>query len=252
MSASAHRLEHNGASLAFTESGAGPVLLLLHGGLSDSTTDFGTVIPRLESRFRVVALDTRGHGRSSWGETPLSYAGFADDAAALLRKIGGGPAVVMGLSDGGITGFLLAGRHPGLVARLIAIGASADISGDTPHGGPAIRELTAAIFETQQPERLAAWLAVSPEPDRVRPFIDALMREVWRPSVYVTPDELARIAAPTAIVLGDRDEYVTRGHADTLRQAIPGSVLSVIPACGHLVFESNPDATWPVIESLLS
>ena len=252
MSASVQRLEHNGASLAFTESGAGPVLLLLHGGLSDSVSDFGTVIPRLQSRFRVVALDSRGHGRSSWGDTPLSYAAFADDAAAVLREIGGRPAVVMGLSDGGITGFHLAGRHPELVARLVAIGASADISGDTTHGGPAIREFTAAKFAAQQPERLAAWLAVSPEPDRVRPFIDALMREVWRPPVYVTPDELARIAAPTAIVLGDRDEYVTLAHATELQRTIPGSVLAVIPACGHLVFDSNPGAAWRLIDPLLS
>lgn len=251
MSASAHRLEHHGASLAFTESGEGPVLLLLHGGLSDSATDFGTIIPRLQSRFRVVAVDTRGHGRSSWGDTPLSYANFADDAAAVLREIGEGPAAVMGLSDGGISGFHLAVRHPELVARLIAIGASADISGDTPNGGPAIREYTAAMFAAQHPERLAAWLAESPEPDRVLPFIDALMREVWRPPVYVTREVLARIAAPTAIVLGDRDEYVTLAHADRLHRTIPGSLLKVIPECGHLIFESNPTAAWRAIQPLL-
>jgi pimeloyl-ACP methyl ester carboxylesterase len=209
------------------------------------------VIPRLASRFRVVALDTRGHGRSTWGGTPLSYAAFADDAAALLRAVGGGPAIVLGLSDGGISGFHLAVRHPELIARLIAIGASADISGDTPHGGPAIRELTAAIFEAEQPTRLATWLAASPEPDRVRPFIDALMREVWRPPVYLTPSELARIGVPTAIVIGDRDEYVTLAHANVLHRTIPGSLLKVIPDCGHLIFESNPAAAWATIGPLL-
>lgn len=252
MNASAHRLEHNGASLAFTVTGEGPVLLLLHGGLSDSGTDFGTVIPRLQSRFRIVALDSRGHGRSTWGSTPLSYLTFADDAAAVLREVGSVPAVVMGLSDGGISGFHLAAKYPQRVARLIAIGASADMSGDSREGGPAIRQFTAAMFEAEQPGRLAAWLTASPEPDRVRPFIDALMREVWRPPVYITPGELARIVAPTAIVIGDRDEYVTLAHAAELQRAIPGSVLKVIPACGHLIFESNPAAAWPVIESLLS
>ncbi len=232
--------------------GEGPVLLLLHGGLSDAATDFGAVIPRLQSRFRVVSPDTRGHGRSTWGDTPLSYAAFADDAAALLREVGGGPATVLGLSDGGITGFHLAVRHPELVARLIAIGASADLSGDTPHGSPAIRQFTAAMFAAQQPERLAAWLAVSPEPGRVRPFIDALMKEVWRPPVYITPGQLAQIAVPTAIVLGDRDEYVTLAHAAELQRTIPGSVLTVIPDCSHLIFESNPVAAWRLLDPLLA
>ncbi len=238
--------------LTYEVSGAGPMLLLLHGGLSNSRADFGTVIPRLQARFRVAAMDTRGHGRSTWGGTPLAYPAFADDAAALLRELGGGPAVVMGVSDGGISGFHLALRHPQLVARLIAIGASADISGDTPPGGPAIREFTAAMFEAQQPERLAAWLAMSPEPERVRPFIDALMREVWRPPVYVTREELARIKAPTALVFGDRDEYVTLAHAAELQRSIPGSILSMVANSGHLIFESNPAAAWTTINRLLS
>lgn len=251
MSGSTHHLEYEGASLAFTVQGEGPTLLLLHGGLSDSATDFGTVIPRLQSRFRIVAPDTRGHGRSTWGGTTLSYAALADDAAALLREVGGGPATVMGISDGGISGFHLAARHPELVARLIAIGASADISGDTPHAGTAVRRYDSAMFETQQPERLAGWLAASPEPELVRPFIDALMHEVWRSPVYVTADDLTRIVAPTAIVIGDRDEYVTQAHATALKGMIPGSILAVVPDCGHLIFESNPAMSWPVIESLL-
>jgi len=156
------------------------MLLLLHGGLSDASADFGTVIPRLQSRCRVAALDTRGHGRSTWGNTPLSYAAFADDAAALLREVDGGPAVVIGLSDGGISGFHLAARHPELVARLIAIGASADISGDTPLGGPAIRQFTSGMFALQQPARLARWRQLSPQPDLVMRFIDALMVESRR------------------------------------------------------------------------
>ncbi len=252
MSTATDHLHHAGASLAYSVHGEGRPLLLLHGGLSDSATDFGTVIPRLQSRFRIVAPDTRGHGRSTWGGTSLSYAAFADDAAALLQEVGGGPATVMGISDGGISGFHLAARHPGLVARLIAIGASADISGDTPDAGGAVRRYTAPMFEAHQPERLAAWLAVSPEPDRVRSFVDALMREVWRAPVYISAEELARIGAPTAIVLGERDEYVTQAHALRLHGLIPGSVLAVIPACGHLIFESNPDRAWPVIESLLA
>jgi pimeloyl-ACP methyl ester carboxylesterase len=247
-----HHLKHRSAALAFTSHGDGPLLLLLHGGLSDAATDFSAVIPRLAARFRVVALDTRGHGRSAWGDTPLSYAAFADDAAALLRHVGGGPATVMGLSDGGISGFHLAVRHPELVARLIAIGASADISGDTPGGGPMIRQLTAAMFAAQQPERLAAWLAVSPEPGRVMPFIDALLREVWRPPVYITRGQLAQITAPTVIVLGDRDEYVTQAHGAELSRTIPGSILAVIPDCGHLIFDSNPAAAWQLLGPLLA
>ena len=123
-SAAVRYLHHAGAALAYRVWGAGPTLLLLHGGLSDVESDFGSIFPRLGERFTVVAMDTRGQGRSSWGGGPLSYRGFAEDAAALLEELGGGPATVMGLSDGGIAGLHLASHHPSAVARLITIGAS--------------------------------------------------------------------------------------------------------------------------------
>jgi pimeloyl-ACP methyl ester carboxylesterase len=251
-SARIQRLPHHGASLAYTTAGDGPVVLLLHGGLSDSETDFGHVIPRLATRFRVVAMDTRGHGRSSWGGTPLSYAGFAEDAAALLRHLGEHPAIVIGLSDGGIAGFHLALHHPALVRQLIAIGASADISGDTPLGGAAIRQYSAAMFAVSQPRRLARWQEISPGAAEVIPFIDALMVQVWRPATYITRAELAEITVPTALVLGDHDEYVTLAHGEELHRTIPGSVMAVVPECGHLIFESNPAAAWNVLERLLA
>jgi pimeloyl-ACP methyl ester carboxylesterase len=243
--------EHRGAILADELVGSGPPVLLLHGGLSDSESDFGTVIPRLSERFCVVAMDTRGHGRSSWGGGPLSYEGFSEDAAALLRHLGAAPALAIGLSDGGIAGLHLALRHPGLLTRLVAIGASADISGDTLHGGPAIRQFTAAMFAMRHPERLARWMERSPEPEKVMSFIEALMAEVWRPPVYLTHEQLARITVPTTIVLGDRDEYVTLAHAAEMQRRIPGSALAVVPECGHLIFESNPIAAWEALAPAL-
>ncbi len=244
-------LQHEGAALAYQAIGAGPTLLLLHGGLSDSETDFSSIIPRLAERFTVVAMDTRGQGRSSWGGTSLSYRRFADDAAALLRHLAAGPAIVMGLSDGGIAGLHLAAHHPVAVVRLITIGSSADISGDTPLGGPAIREFTAEMFAISQAKRLARWRELSPAPEEILPYINALMHQVWRLPVYITPAELAQITAATAIVQGDHDEYVTLEHAAALQAAIPGGVLAIVPDATHLILDSNPVAAWRVLAPLL-
>lgn len=231
--------------------GAGPPLLLLHGGLSDAITDFGTILPELAAHFRVIAMDTRGHGRSTWGGVPLSYRGFAEDAAALLAHLDVASVSVLGLSDGGISGLHLARWHPRRVVRLITIGASTDISGDTPLGGPMLRQFTAAMYAMRQPGHLMHWRAVNPEPDAVLPFIEALMTEVWRPPVYLTPAELEAITVPVAIVIGDHDEYVTTDHAAVMHQRIPGSVLKVVPDSSHLILESNPTAARTILRELL-
>src|SRR5215467_13596090 len=76
-------------------------------------------IAALASSYRVIALDLRGHGRGMRSTEPFSLEDCADDAAALLRQLGAGQAIVVGYSMGGPVGMLLARRHPGMVTALV-------------------------------------------------------------------------------------------------------------------------------------
>jgi pimeloyl-ACP methyl ester carboxylesterase len=109
-----------GATLHYETQGTGPVLLCIPGGPTDGGM-FVDLAGRLADRWTVVTYDPRGHSRSPLDGEPqgIPVAVHADDAAALLRAVGGGPACVYGTSGGGTIGLELVARHPGLVHTLV-------------------------------------------------------------------------------------------------------------------------------------
>lgn len=144
--------EHDGVELFYTDTGDGPVALLLHGWTCDSH-DWSWQIPvLLDLGFRVVAPDHRGHGRSSAPATDYLPETLADDAAALLRHLDAGPAVVMGHSLGTIVASAMAVRQPDLVTATILVDPVYQQVADTVAPalaalqGPAPREFAAAMF----------------------------------------------------------------------------------------------------------
>jgi pimeloyl-ACP methyl ester carboxylesterase len=110
-----------GATLYVEVLGAGPTLLCIPGGPTDAGM-FTELAGRLADQYTVVSYDPRGHSRSALDDEPvdIQVARHADDAAAILRAGGGGPAYVYGNSGGGTIGLELVSRHPDLVRRLVA------------------------------------------------------------------------------------------------------------------------------------
>ena len=99
-------------------------VLLLHGGLSNSDTIMEALAAPLLDRYRVVGFDRRGHGYTADVGGPFHYDDMATDTIGVLEQVVGGPAHVVGWSDGGIIGLLVAMRRPELVRRLVTIGAN--------------------------------------------------------------------------------------------------------------------------------
>ncbi|KAK8206623.1 hypothetical protein M8818_004457 [Zalaria obscura] len=116
-------LHHDGADLFFTAEGEGPAVLLLHGWTCDSH-DFLFQTPLLlEAGYRVIALDQRGHGRSTAPNMPGGYEPevLAADAIALLKHLDAAPAVVIGHSMGTIVASVMSIQHPEVVRALVLI-----------------------------------------------------------------------------------------------------------------------------------
>jgi pimeloyl-ACP methyl ester carboxylesterase len=111
---------HDGAELFFTDEGDGPPVLLLHGWACDSH-DWSWQIPDLLAGHRVIALDQRGHGRSSAPVGSYRPQVLADDAAGLLRHLRAGPAFIVGHSMGTVVTSALSVRHPELVRALVLV-----------------------------------------------------------------------------------------------------------------------------------
>lgn len=115
--------QHSNANLFYTSQGSGPPVLLLHGWACDSH-DWSFQIPFLLSRnFTVIALDQRGHGRSSTPDDITSYKlrAFADDAVALLQHLNVGPVILVGHSMGSVIVSIIAAENPEAVKALVLV-----------------------------------------------------------------------------------------------------------------------------------
>lgn len=111
--------------------GSGEPLLLLHGGFS-SIDSFYKQVPSLANHYRVIAVDSRGHGRSTDTAESLSYESMSADAAGLLEQLEIHNIRVVGWSDGGVVGLDLAMNNPGLVSKLVTFGSNFHYDGLIP------------------------------------------------------------------------------------------------------------------------
>lgn len=106
------RVANDGAEIWYASYGDGPAVILLHGGLGNAG-NWGYQVPALvDAGYRVIVIDSRGHGRSTRDDRPFSYVQMSDDVLAVMDHLAIGKAAVIGWSDGACTALILADRHP--------------------------------------------------------------------------------------------------------------------------------------------
>jgi pimeloyl-ACP methyl ester carboxylesterase len=222
-----------------------PPLLFLHGGLG-TLKDFKDVLPRLAKRFRVIGMDSRGHGRSTLGTAAMSYQRLALDAAGVLRHLGVERCSVLGFSDGGITALRVAAQPDARVDRLVAIGTDKMLKPDDP-----VRKLLAGVtaesWTKKFPETVALYQALNPEPD-FKALVDAVV-PMWlddSPSGY-PGDCVRQISCPLLAIRGDEDPLVSRASVFELVEQVQGAKLLNIPFAGH---EAHKDQAGAVMASV--
>jgi pimeloyl-ACP methyl ester carboxylesterase len=236
---SGHTIELNGAALYYEERGHGAPLVLVHGGLV-SSTEWAPVARELSDEFRVIAPDSRGHGRSTNPSGELSYRGIAEDVAALIAALELRRPVVGGWSDGGQVALELGARHPGTAGALIVGAAYPDFSA----GG--LREAHRALLGADDsgvpdPEQLDARLGEFAEPIKSShpggaQQWKALVRQtapMWLDYAGLGPDDLRAIQVPTLVLAGDRDELVPLDLTVSLYRALPDADLAICPHADH-------------------
>ncbi|MCL2888919.1 MAG: alpha/beta hydrolase [Eggerthellaceae bacterium] len=197
-------LQANGIDIFYERLGEGRPFLLLHGNGEDHSR-FSALAPILAQDFEVFALDTRCHGKSSTSAT-LGYLEMMEDVAAFISVLALEKPLLLGASDGGITGILLAIRYPEMLSGLIACGANTHFS--------QLRRwfilLTKLGYLTKKDPKLRLMLT---EPN-------------------ISHDEMARIKTPVLVLAGTRDIVSTHTTRE-IAQAIPGSELKILEGETH-------------------
>ena len=223
---------------------AGPdPVILLHGGLG-STLNWGNQVPVLMTNHKVVAVDSRGHGRSTRSEQPFGYHLMASDVVALMDYLKIDRAAVVGWSDGGIIGIDIAINNPGRITKLFAFGANYNVAGVD----PAVE--TNPIFAEAIGKVAADYQKLSPTPDGFEDFLKQISA-MWFSQPDYKPEELGKITTPTVIAAGEYEEAIKPEHTAELARLIPGAKLVIVPNVSHMGMWQDPDAFNDAMTSFL-
>jgi len=249
--AAGHYLRVDDVKIYYETYGSGGTpLVLLHGGLYGYIAEFGELIGELSKHRRVIAIATRGHGKSDLGTKPFSYVLFANDAYAVIRHETGEKVDVLGFSDGAVTSYTLAAAHPELVRRLVAIGGPRKFSDWTPSAQAEFKNAKPGDVERDSPQFVAERKKLMPEPDRWQEFVERVNAMELGP-VYVTDEQIHSIKVPTLIVAGDHDSYNQTTKFVELFHLLPDGELAIIPGCGHVVLACKGAFTTAAVGTFL-
>lgn len=224
-------------NIYFEEYGSGMPLLLFHGGFG-SIHDFQQVIPELSKHFRVIALDSPGHGRSEQADT-LSFDLMTDYFSNMIDQFNLDSVYIIGYSDGGITGLLLAAKRPDKVKKIIASGVNSRMEGINSDVLQYLKLINPTFIETYQKEWLVDYQSKSPEKDKWKKYITDMAR-MYSENVLIPEQTLSNIKAKVLFVFGDRD-VIKLEHGIELYRTIGGSKFCVLPNTPHEVFSENPE-----------
>lgn len=247
----------HGLEIYYEEFGSGPPLILLHGGTS-VCQEWAPLIPALAEHFHLFALDSRGHGRTRNPSGEFGYALMADDVAAFVTALGLAHPRFYGFSDGAQIALELGMRYPALPQALVLAGvcyrydaASLAWMQEIGFAGPG--EVDLAHFARNEP----GWAAYL---QRVQVHMgdpnywQTLLRQIsvmWCAPMHYSAEELARIQAPTLLLLGDREEMVMAEQGLEMYRMIPHSELAIVPNADHGATRRAPGTPALVLDFLL-
>jgi pimeloyl-ACP methyl ester carboxylesterase len=211
--------QRDGVRLYYEVYGHGPPLLLIHGN-GCSIWWMKNQIAFFSKHYRVIAMDSRDHGRSSDAAGPLTFEAMTDDLAALLDHLHTGPVLVLGWSDGGSEALLLGIRHPDKVTKIAAMAANLYPEGIAPE--------------------LLKFLGPPPKtdpghtPTRAE-RVDALDRD----EPHIRPDALQAITVPTLVLASDHDAIADE-HTLEIYHHLPNAQLVIFPGATHMIPVDDP------------
>ena len=208
----------------------GEAVLMLHGGLSQTSHWDSQVLPAIEDDFHPFAYDRTAHGFSSDHEGSLHFDYQTNEAITYLENIVKGPAHLIGYSDGGIIALMVAIQRPELVKSIITLGANFHHNGTLP-----LPDFDGLVSPEDQEE----YERTSPDAPHTLAEKIARMTAIWRSEPNLSTNDLAKIQCPVLVMAGD-DDVIAHNHTIELFESIPLGQLAIIPGTSHQLIKEKP------------
>lgn len=217
-------------NLHYIEAGSGKPMILLHGNGEDSTY-FKHQLEYFSKSYRVIAVDTRGHGKSPRGDGAFTLKRFADDLKQFMDELGIRKAIILGFSDGGNIALLFALKYPKRVDRLIVNGANLNPFGVKPLVGLSVlKDYVAAVMKKD-------W--------KQEEILGLMVKEPW-----IRPEHLSRIQMPALVIVGDKDMIADR-HSQAIARELGNGIFKRISG-SHFVAAEEPEEFNRAVEEFLT
>ena len=240
----ANYVQLNGIRTWYDEQGIGEPLVLLHpGGVGVGSRAFEPNLPALAAHFHVFLPERRGHGHTPDADGPYRYELMAEDTIHFLEQVVGGPARLLGISDGAVVALLVAHKRPDLVQRLICAAGPFHRSG-----------WVASAIEPglETPEFLViSYGEVSPDGKEHYRVVQKKLDQMHALGPTLTKDDLKSIPCRTLVMVSDDDE-VPLEHAIDFYRAVPDGELAVIPGTSHGLLVEKPDLCNKILVDFLT
>jgi len=255
--ASSNYVEVNGIRMHYNEIGKGEPLILIHGGLFDANFAWKSYYPILSQHFRVLAPDSRGHGKSTNPSMELSYKLMCEDIVALIKELELDRPLIAGYSDGGQVALEIGINYPEVIRAIIVGGVLAEISDHYSNSvkswgivGPgkadfdkfheSFSDFVPLLEEMHSVHGVDYWKELFVASSRM-----------WLDPDGFPKDRVKEIPVPTLVLHGDRDEVIPLDDPLRIYRLVPNAELSIIPNADHMAASANVDAVAPIMLEFL-
>ena len=220
--------------LHYTEQGQGQSIILLHGNGEDSSYFEHQIRPFAE-KYRVIAIDTRGHGQSPRGNMPFTIKQFAEDLHDFTVSMGIAKAILLGFSDGGNIALTFALKYPEKVEKLIVNGGNLFPSGVKP------------LY--QWPIEIGYRIAKSFSKKSEKAKKNAEMLGLMVNEPHIEPSELAQLTMPVLVIAGTKD-IIKESHTRLIYNSFSNAQLVILDG-DHFIANRRPEAFNAAVEKFL-
>ena len=241
-----HYIQADDAKIYYETYGEGNPIVMLHGGGVGCTYEWGEMIDSLSKTNKIIAVSTRGHGKSEIGTEPISYEQRAKDVYGVIQDaVPGQQVTIIGFSDGGYTAYKVASMYPEIVNKIITIGAG-EIKPETRK----FQLATVDYMKQVDPDFMETQLAIMPEPGRLQEYWNEFY--AFYNNLTVSKELFMSIQCPVLVMAGEVDPNAPLATVIAAYQMIPNSQLAIIANAGHGCFIDNFAAVWANIIPFLN